>query len=133
MQIPSSTYRVQLNNHFTLHDLRGIIPYLHELGISAIYASPITKAFKGSQHGYDTADPSTLNPEIGEEQELRKIAGLLKERGMGWLQDIVPNHMVYSNENPWLNDVLERGKQSGYYHFFDIDKRSVGEGGDKLM
>ncbi len=43
---PSSTYRIQLNDQFTFRDLEGIIDYLHQLGISTIYASPITTAFK---------------------------------------------------------------------------------------
>ncbi|GAB3831323.1 hypothetical protein GCM10028895_48530 [Pontibacter rugosus] len=40
---------------------------------------------------------------------------------MGWLQDIVPNHMAYHPENTWLMDVLEKGPQSHFYTFFDID------------
>jgi (1->4)-alpha-D-glucan 1-alpha-D-glucosylmutase len=133
MKIPSCTYRIQLNDHFNFHDLEAIIGYLHELGISTIYASPITKAFKGSQHGYDVADPRVINPEIGNESTLQNLALSLQEKGMSWLQDIVPNHMVYDSSNPWLYDVLERGKASGYYSFFDITVQSAELIGDKVM
>jgi (1->4)-alpha-D-glucan 1-alpha-D-glucosylmutase len=134
MVIPSSTYRVQLNDHFTLKDLREIIPYLHELGISTIYASPITTAIKGSQHGYDVADPRVLNPEIGSERELEQLVGILRNHGMSWLQDIVPNHMAYDPQNPWLNDVLRRGSDSPYCSWFDImTTPPVEPFGDKLM
>ena len=68
MRIPSATYRVQLHAGFTFRQLRSILDYLHELGISTLYASPITKAIKGSQHGYDAADPLSINPEIGTEE-----------------------------------------------------------------
>lgn len=120
MNWPSSTYRVQLNSKFTLNQLRGIIPYLHHLGVSAIYASPITKAVSGSMHGYDVTDPDEINPEIGTLEELREIAGQLAALNMTWLQDIVPNHMAFSCDNKRLMDVLERGERSPYYMYFDI-------------
>lgn len=133
MKIPSCTYRIQLNDHFNFHDLGAIIAYLHDLGISTIYASPITKAFKGSQHGYDVADPRVINPEIGDVETLQELARSLREKGMSWLQDIVPNHMVYDTSNPWLYDVLERGKASDYHTFFDITVRHAELIGDKIM
>src|SRR5580704_15921970 len=134
MVIPSSTYRIQLNDHFTLKDLRNIIPYLYELGISTIYASPVTTATKGSQHGYDVTDPLVLNPEIGNEQELALLAGILRDHGMSWLQDIVPNHMAYDPQNPWLNDVMRRGNNSPYYSWFDVmTDPPVAPFGDQLM
>src|ERR1700709_1750516 len=121
MLIPNSTYRIQLHAGFTFRQLECILDYLHQLGISTIYASPITKAITGSQHGYDAVDSLSINPEIGPEQDLERLSGLLKQKGMTWLQDIVPNHMAYTSSNPWLYDVLERGKDSEYYIFFDID------------
>jgi len=54
MLIPDSTYRVQLHAGFTFSQLESILEYLHELGISTIYASPITKAIKGEN------DPNTI-------------------------------------------------------------------------
>jgi (1->4)-alpha-D-glucan 1-alpha-D-glucosylmutase len=134
MRIPSSTYRIQLHAGFTFRKLASILDYLHELGISTIYAAPITKAIQGSQHGYDATDPLSINPEIGTEEELRHLHSLLDKYGMSWLQDIVPNHMAFTDSNPWLYDLLERGKDSEYFSFFDIDTESSDElVGDKLM
>jgi len=127
MSIPNSTYRVQLHAGFNLGQLESLLEYLHELGISTVYASPITKAIKGSQHGYDGIDPLFINPEIGTEEDLERLSRLLKKYGMSWLQDIVPNHMAYTSSNPWLYDALERGRQSEYYSFFDIDTDPAGE------
>src|SRR4051812_1318436 len=121
MYFPSATYRIQLNSGYRLNDLKNIIPYLHKLGISTVYGAPITTATKGSTHGYDVINPDILNPEIGTEQQLSEIATQLQEYGMGWLQDIVPNHMAYSVDNERLADVLERGPQSPYYNYFDIN------------
>jgi len=120
MYIPEATYRIQLHKGFNFSQLKEILPYLHALGISTIYASPVTAAIPGSEHGYDVINPLEINPEIGTLAQWEEINRFLKEHGMGWLQDIVPNHMAYSTENPWLYDVLERGACSAYYTYFDI-------------
>ena len=65
LRIPINTYRFQFNRQFRFKDARPLVPYLHRLGISEIYASPVLKARRGSSHGYDVTDPSRLNPEIG--------------------------------------------------------------------
>jgi len=127
MNIPSSTYRIQLHKNFTFVQLEEILDYLHQLGISTIYASPITAAFKGSQHGYDVTNPQIVNPEIGTEADLAKLTGLLAARNMTWLQDIVPNHMAYVSDNNWLWDVLQRGEKSEYYSFFDTNTKDAQE------
>ncbi|GAB3199467.1 (1-_4)-alpha-D-glucan 1-alpha-D-glucosylmutase [Pontibacter aydingkolensis] len=119
--IPSATYRLQLSPAFTLKQTLHLLPYLHELGVSTIYAAPVFCARPGSEHGYDVTAPYNINPAVGTQKELKEIAQELKSRGMGWLQDIVPNHMAYHHENVWLMDVLEKGPQSGFYTFFDID------------
>ncbi len=121
MFIPTSTYRVQLTADFRLRDLKKIIPYLKKLGISTIYASPISQARKGSTHGYDVVNANQINPEIGTEEEFTELTTLLKENGMTWLQDIVPNHMAYTVENPWIKDLLEKGEASKYYQYFDVN------------
>lgn len=121
MSAPSSTYRIQLHSGFTLSDLRRIITYLNTLGVGSIYASPIMKATPGSMHGYDVTDPHTINPEIGTSEEFRALIRDIKKMDMGWLQDIVPNHMAFNTANLRLMDVLERGPDSPFYRFFDID------------
>ena len=121
MYYPSATYRVQLNSSFTFSQLQDIVDYLHKLGISTIYASPITKAMKGSTHGYDVCNPDVLNAEIGTEAQLEDIHQSLFKKKMGWLQDIVPNHMAFLCDNERITDVMERGPQSPYYRYFDID------------
>ncbi|WP_299701631.1 malto-oligosyltrehalose synthase [uncultured Pontibacter sp.] len=119
--IPSSTYRLQLSPKFKLRDLKRILPYLRELGISTIYAAPFFTARPGSEHGYDVTDPHQINPDVGTMEELQEIAEELKAHNMGWLQDIVPNHMAYHPNNAWLMDVLEKGQKSSFYSFFDVN------------
>ncbi|MBW8683421.1 malto-oligosyltrehalose synthase [Chitinophaga rhizophila] len=119
--IPSATYRLQLHGDYTFNDLKDILDYLHKLGISTIYASPIFSASPGSMHGYDVTDPHQINPTIGTLDQLRDIKKVLQEKGMNWLQDIVPNHMAFHMSNYRLYDVMERGPLSPYYEYFDID------------
>lgn len=121
MRIPSSTYRVQFNLNFRFTDAEALVPYLHDLGISDLYASPRFKARKGSSHGYDVADPMRINSELGTEEEFDRLVARLHQYGMGLLLDIVPNHMAASSENPWWMDVLENGRESRYAAFFDVD------------
>ena len=116
---PVDTYRLQFHKGFTFDHLEKIIPYLENLGVRTIYASPIFSAAPGSMHGYDGIDPLQINPEIGSLEQLRKISKTLKKKGIGWLQDIVPNHMAYHPGNLWLMDVLEKGPLSVYRNFFD--------------
>ncbi len=117
---PVSTYRIQFHSAFTFSDFEEIIPYLHQLGIKTIYASPIFKAVPGSMHGYDGLDPNEINPELGTLADLRRISGILKSLNMYWLQDIVPNHMAFHPGNDWLMDVLKHGEDSVYRKYFDI-------------
>ena len=120
MNIPTATYRLQFNPGFGFRDAAKIVGYLADLGISHLYASPIFKARKGSSHGYDGVDPNQLNPQLGALTDFEKLTQVLQRHAMGWLQDIVPNHMAFDGDNPMLADVLENGPHSKYYLFFDI-------------
>ncbi|HYG19031.1 MAG TPA: malto-oligosyltrehalose synthase [Ohtaekwangia sp.] len=121
MLLPAATYRIQFNKDFSFRQLREIIDYLDMLGITTVYASPVFSAVPESMHGYDVTDPHMINPEIGSEEELRSISAGLNEKKMTWLQDIVPNHMAFSDRNFRLMDVLERGDRSEYFQYFDVD------------
>ncbi|MGE4538754.1 MAG: malto-oligosyltrehalose synthase [Desulfovibrio sp.] len=121
MSAPLATYRLQFSPTFTFEDCRAVLDYLAALGVSHIYASPIFRARPGSTHGYDVCDHKEINPELGGEEGFRALAAEVKKRGLGWIQDIVPNHMAVSGDNRMLVDVLENGPSSRYYHYFDID------------
>ena len=123
LRVPVATYRLQFNSSFRFPDAQALVPYLNELGITDIYASPIFKARRGSTHGYDITDPTRLNPELGTEAEFEALVQELKRHGMGLLLDIVPNHMAAISENQWWLDVLENGPGSPYAAYFDIDWR----------
>jgi (1->4)-alpha-D-glucan 1-alpha-D-glucosylmutase len=119
---PVATYRLQLHKGFRFADAIALVPYLAQLGVSHLYASPFLLARPGSMHGYDVVDHNRVNPEIGSEAELDELIKALHGRGMGLVLDVVPNHMgVLQGDNAWWLDVLEKGRASRYAKFFDID------------
>ena len=135
VRIPVSTYRLQFNSRFTFKDSRAIVDYLHALGISDCYASSYLKAVPGSPHGYDVADPTRLNPDLGTPDDYWAWIGELNAHAMGHVLDLVPNHMgIAKSANPWWLDVLENGPSSRFAPFFDIEWHPVkDELADKVL
>jgi (1->4)-alpha-D-glucan 1-alpha-D-glucosylmutase len=120
---PSSTYRVQFSKDTTFDDGIGLVPYLDALGVGALYASPLLESGAGSNHGYDVVDPTRVSAERGGEEGRRALVAAVRERGLQFVLDIVPNHLGVDvpKANPWWWDVLRLGRSSPYAPYFDID------------
>lgn len=119
-----STYRLQLRpDALTFTDARAIAEYLQQLGISHLYLSPVMTATRGSTHGYDVTDPTTVSAALGGPTGLKALADEVRSRGMGLIVDLVPNHVAVADprQNQWWWDVLRQGKKSKYATWFDID------------
>jgi (1->4)-alpha-D-glucan 1-alpha-D-glucosylmutase len=120
--IPVATYRLQLTANFDFDAAAAIVPYLKALGISHVYASPFTKARKGSSHGYDVVNHTIINPELGGEDGFARLSEALRKHDLGLILDFVPNHVgVHFADNPWWLDILEWGEASPHAASFDID------------
>ncbi len=122
-RIPRATYRIQFNADFTFDAAQALVDYLHTLGISDLYASPLFKPRSGSTHGYDTVNYTEFNPALGGEDAFNSLIDALQAQDMSLLLDIVPNHMGVNTENDWWMDVLKHGPASVYAGYFDIDWR----------
>lgn len=134
LRIPLSTYRLQFGGGFGFSAARALVPYLHRLGISDVYASPIFRAHSESASGYDVVDPTSLSPNLGSRDEFIAFSSELKRQDMGLVLDIVPNHMAAHTSNPWWKDVLENGSCSPYANYFDIEWDPPARGrGEKLL
>lgn len=121
--VPRATYRLQFHSGFTFNDAIAIVPYLAELGISHVYASPYLKARPGSLHGYDIIDHNALNPEIGDSETFAAFCAVLAVHGMGQILDFVPNHVgIFGAENRGFLDVLTWGET----HASPISSTSTG-------
>ena len=123
MTAPASTYRVQLGPGLTFSGAAELIPYLRDLGVGAMYTSPVLAAVPGSTHGYDAVDPTRLSPGLGGDRAFGDLAFRLREAGLGLVVDIVPNHMgiALPAANPTWWDVLRLGRASPFARFYDID------------
>lgn len=121
VNVPRATARLQFHKDFMFDQATALVPYYARLGVSHLYTSPILKARPGSTHGYDCVDVGLVNPELGGEDALRRLAEAIHEAGMGLVVDIVPNHMGIGSHNAWWQDVLLWGPDSRYAHYFDID------------
>ncbi len=123
-RIPLATYRLQFNRDFTFSQAEEILSYLAELGISDLYASPLFLAGPESTHGYDVCSFERFSPNLGGAAGFQSFASTLRQKDLGLLLDMVPNHMGSSSGNSWWNDVLREGPNSRYAPFFDVDWNS---------
>jgi len=123
-RVPTATYRLQLAPDFTFDDAADQVDYLHRLGVSHVYLSPILQAAPGSAHGYDVIDHGRISAELGGEEGLRRLVAALHAHNIGAIADVVPNHMgmpVPETGNLALWSVLRDGPDSPYAAWFDID------------
>ncbi|WP_408070763.1 alpha-amylase family glycosyl hydrolase [Butyrivibrio sp. JL13D10] len=84
-------------------DLRGIkekIPYLKELGVTAIYLNPIFTAY--STHKYDCIDYFHVDPHFGGDEALAELSEALHENDMKLVLDISINHTGIMH--PWTKE-----------------------------
>ncbi|KAA8993859.1 malto-oligosyltrehalose synthase [Stenotrophomonas cyclobalanopsidis] len=121
-----ATARLQLHAGFDFDAAAAQADYFATLGVSHLYLSPIAAAMPGSTHGYDGIDPTRINPELGGEDGFLRLASRARERGLGLLLDIVPNHLAAAPQNAWWSDVLMHGRRSRHAQWFDIDWEAAG-------
>ncbi|MBI1307578.1 MAG: alpha-amylase [Bacteroidetes bacterium] len=98
-------------------DIRGIInhiPYLNELGVTALWLNPIweNNQKRASYHGYACTDFYAIDPRFGSLKEYQELSGKLAESDIALLMDVVYNHI--GSDHPWMKDVPD----SNWFHFF---------------
>ena len=111
-------------NDFFGGNLKGIIkklPYLEELGITAIYLNPIFKAY--SNHKYDTGNYEEIDPMFGDEETFKELCSEAKKRGIRIILDGVFNHTgsnsKYFNKNGEYDSIgAYQSQESPYYDWF---------------
>src|SRR5918994_1015648 len=83
-------------------DLRGIIrrlPYLAELGVDAVWLSPIFPS-PMADFGYDICDYTNIDPLFGTLKDFHELRESAHALGLKLLLDLVPNHT--SDQHPWF-------------------------------
>lgn len=114
------------NSDYFCGDLQGIIEkldYLESLGVTCIYLNPIFEAH--SNHRYNTADYSKIDPLLGTEEDFIKLTSELKRRNMHLILDGVFSHTgsdsVYFNKNKRYNNIgAYNSKDSEYISWYNF-------------
>ena len=107
-------------------DLEGIyqkLDYLADLGINAIYMTPIFEAT--TNHKYDTIDYFKIDPHFGDKATLKKLVKKAHALGMKVVLDSVFNHSGYKFDK--FLDVKKKGEKSKYKDWFYIKEFPVDE------
>lgn len=104
-------------------DIKGLISkldYLNDLGINAIWLSPIHPAM--SYHGYDVTDYTAINPQYGTMSDFDQLIAQAHQRGIKIYLDYVLNHT--GSEHPWFLDA-KSSTDSEYrdYYIFSQDPK----------
>ena len=129
-----STYRLQLRAGVTLDDAARLVGYVADLGVTHLYLSPPLQAAGASTHGYDVVDPRRIDESLGGREAFDRLHRAARERGIGLVVDIVPNHLaLVSPANPWWVDVLRHGPDSDWADVFDIDWRPGPHGQPQVL
>ena len=116
-----ASYRVQLRDGCDFAAVERRLDHIAGLGASHLYLSPILTAAPGSTHGYDVTDPTEIDPALGGRAGFEALARAAGARGLQVILDIVPNHMAFGLDTPWLCDVMRHGRGSRHAAVFDID------------
>lgn len=86
-------------------DLRGIrdhLGYLHDLGVTTLWLTPVWKNTDSDYHGYHVVDFYALDDHIGTMQEYQAMVDDAHKLGMKVLIDYVVNHT--GPHHPWADD-----------------------------
>lgn len=113
-----------LNNDFFGGDLKGIgekLPYLKSLGVNCIYLNPIFEAH--SNHRYDTADYSKIDPVLGTQKDFENLCREAKKQDIRIILDGVFSHTgddsVYFNKKRRYDTVgAYNSTESPYYSWY---------------
>lgn len=101
------------NNDYFGGDLRGIeqkLPYLKQLGVTCLYLNPIFEAH--SNHRYNTADYSRIDPLLGTEEDFTRLCRAAKEHGIRILLDGVFSHT--GSDSIYFNREKRYGEGGAY-------------------
>jgi len=106
-QPPQSMGKYDRANPMAYHggDLRGIrehLGYLHDLGVTTLWLTPVWKNTDSDYHGYHVVDFYALDDHMGSMREYQDLVVDAHKLGMKVLIDYVANHT--GPHHPWAND-----------------------------
>ena len=105
---------------FTGGDLDGItgkLSYLSDLGITALYLTPIFSS--DSNHKYSIKNYLEVDPQFGNSEKLKRLLTAAHDKNIKIIIDTVFNHC--DSNHGIFKDVEKKGRASKYYGWFLID------------
>jgi glucan 1,6-alpha-glucosidase len=110
----------QDSNGDGIGDLQGIISrldYLRELGIDAIWLSPVCKSPQ-DDNGYDISDYQDIDPVFGSLSDMEQLIAEAKKREIRIVLDLVLNHS--SDEHVWFQEAKKNkeNKENPYHDYY---------------
>lgn len=106
-----------------LEGIRSNLSYLQDIGINAIYLTPIFESI--SNHKYDTIDYMEIDAHFGDKETFRRLVSEAHDKGIRIILDAVFNHC--SDQFAPFRDVLEHGENSIYKDWFLIKEFPVSQ------
>lgn len=106
-----------------LEGIRSNLSYLQDIGINAIYLTPIFESI--SNHKYDTIDYMEIDAHFGDKETFRRLVSEAHDKGIRIILDAVFNHC--SDQFAPFRDVLEHGENSLYKDWFLIKEFPVSQ------
>jgi hypothetical protein len=98
-----------------LHGVRAALPYLVDLGVTAVWLTPIFACT--GYHGYDAVDLYSVDERFGGDAALGALMDAARAAGVAVLLDLVPNHL--SDRHPWFQDALAGGAKRDWFRIRD--------------
>lgn len=77
----------------TFQGIMNRLDYIADLGVDAIWISPVIENTAGGYHGYWAKNLYAVNPMFGTESDLKNLVSAVHSRGMMVMVDVVSNHM----------------------------------------
>lgn len=126
-------------------NLKGLIQqldYLKDLGVTALWVSPVLKqvVFQESYHGYGTQNFLQIDPHFGTNEEFKDFVQAAHEKGLYVVMDVIINHTgnVFEYEDPEVSYSKEKHPIKGFLdakgdpsipiNDIDYDKLSIDDG-----
>lgn len=107
----------QDSNGDGIGDLQGIIrrlDYLADLGIDAIWLSPVCKSPQ-DDNGYDISDYQDIDPMFGSLDDMERLIAEAKKRNIRIIMDLVLNHS--SDEHRWFLEA-KKSRENPYHDYY---------------
>ncbi len=98
-------------------DLQGIISkldYLEQLGIGAIWLSPVCKSPQ-DDNGYDISDYQDIDPMFGSLEDMERLIAEADKHQIRIIMDLVLNHS--SDEHRWFQEA-KKSRENPYHDYY---------------